>query len=431
MASVIVAAPPATGEMQPLLQIADGLVHRGHAVTMVTASRFGERVAAAGARFVPLPGAADLDDRRLVETFPELLTAEPGPDQWNITFGFLADVIPEEHRQLQDLLEADPDAVLIANSMYLGAWALGLGAPGRRPRRWLTVGCNPLSLSSSDTTPLGPLPPGPDGDAVAAVRAANAQFAASVEPTRRRIEAAVRSVGATQAVPAFFDGLVTVPDAFAALTVPGLEFERSDAPDTLHMVGVLPAPAPSGWTPPAWWSDLDSGRPVVLVTQGTLDNHDLDRLVRPTLDALADDDVLVVAALGRDAEALSGAVPPNARVEAYVPFSALLPHTRVLVTNGGFGGTQLALAAGVPVVVAGDSDDKTLVAARVAARGVGRDLGTGRPSPVAVREAVLGLLGDEHVRQRVSRLADEYARYDALTLVEQLALGAAEPRVRG
>lgn len=302
--------------------------------------------------------------------------------------------------------------------MYLGAWAVGLGAPGHRLRRWLTVGCNPLSLASADTTPLGPLPPGPDGDATAAVRAANAQFAASVEPTRRRIETAIRSVGATEPVPTFFDGLVTVPDVFAALTVPGLGFERRDAPDTLHPVGVLPAPTPSGWTPPAWWDDLDSGRAVVVVTQGTLANHNLGQLIRPTIEALAEENVLVVAALGRGAEALLGPIPSNARVEAFVPFAAILPRTDVFVTNGGFGGTQQALAASTPVVVAGDTDDKTLVAAR----GVGLDLGTATPSTGQLRSAVLGLLGDEQVHQRVTRLAAGYAHHDALTTIQHLAL---------
>ena len=72
MSSIIVAVPPYTGELQPLLQIAGALVERGHAVTVLTGSRFGTRVAAVGARFAPLSGAADFDDRRFVEEFPEV-----------------------------------------------------------------------------------------------------------------------------------------------------------------------------------------------------------------------------------------------------------------------------------------------------------------------------------------------------------------------
>jgi UDP:flavonoid glycosyltransferase YjiC (YdhE family) len=42
----------------------------------------------------------------------------------------------------------------------------------------------------------------------------------------------------------------------------------------------------------------------------------------------------------------------------------LLPHVDAMVTNGGYGGVQQALAHGVPLVVTGDSEDKPEVAAR-------------------------------------------------------------------
>ena len=230
----------------------------------------------------------------------------------------------------------------------------------------------------------------------------------------------MRQLGATAPVPATFEGIVTVPDLFASLTVPGLEFPRSDAPDSLHLVGVLPAPTVADWTPPSWWPELSAERPVIVVTQGTLANDDLGQLVRPTLDALADQDVFVVAALGRDVDALPGAVPANARIEPFVPFGVLLPHTDVFVTNGGFGATQQALAAGVPVVVAGTTEDKPAVAARVTARGVGRDLGTATPEPAQIRGAVLDLLTDAAVRANVDRLAADYGRHDAIGTIEQL-----------
>lgn len=424
MPSIIVAAPPNTGELQPLLQIAGGLVQRGHAVTVVTGSRFGAQVAATGAGFRPLSGAADYDDRRFLEEFPDAATAAPGPDQMNFLFALLGDGIPEEHRLLQELLEADPDAGLVTNSLFFGAWAVGLGAPGRRPRRWVAVGCNPVGVSSDDTGPFGPVPPGPGEDARAANRAVNAAFHAALEPSRRRVEAVVRALGATAAVPPFFDGLITVPEVFASLTVPGLEFARSDDPRSLHLVGVLPAPVPAAdWAPPGWWPDLESGCPVVVVTQGTLANDDLGQLIAPTLDALAEQDVLVVAALGRGVDALAGPVPANARVEEFIPFGALLPHVDVFVTNGGFGATQQALASGIPVVVAGATEDKPMVAARVTAAGVGRDLGTATPTPDQVRDAVLDLLADTGVRANVDRLAAEYARHDPVTTIEHLLTG--------
>ena len=60
---------------------------------------------------------------------------------------------------------------------------------------------------------------------------------------------------------------------------------------------VHPAPTQK-FRPPVWWPKLDSDRPVVHVTQGTVDNADLGRLLQPTIEALADEHVMVVATTG-------------------------------------------------------------------------------------------------------------------------------------
>ena len=84
----------------------------------------------------------------------------------------------------------------------------------------------------------------------------------------------------------------------------------------------------------------------------------------------------------------SGMRQPNAVVERFVPYAALLPHVDVMVSNGGFGSVQLAIANGVPMVVAGTSEDKKEVTAHVGWSGTGINLRTDRPSPKAIAEAV-------------------------------------------
>ena len=311
MAKIIVAAPPVTGELSPLLQLAEGLARRGHHITVVTGSRFRARVENAGLAFTPVTGLADFDDR-LFGDDPERAKLAPGPEMLNYDWVYaFVNPIPDLHAVLQRMLEQDPDQYLICNALWLGALPVALGAPGLRPRRWVAVTAVPLPLSSDDTTFFGPVPAGPGEDQKAANRAANARFAAMMQPTQDRLAAVLRSLGTTKACPVFVDGICTAPDATAALTVPGVEFERSDAPDSVHLVGILPSRA-AGWQPPAWWAELDGSRPVVVVTQGTLANRDLSELVEPTLTGLADLDVTVVAALGRETGALSIPVPPNA-----------------------------------------------------------------------------------------------------------------------
>jgi UDP:flavonoid glycosyltransferase YjiC (YdhE family) len=86
---------------------------------------------------------------------------------------------------------------------------------------------------------------------------------------------------------------------------------------------------------------------VVLVTQGTVSNHDFGQLVIPTLAALADDPdlLVVVSASGRSIDAIRGPVPSNARLASYMPLEWLLPKVDALVTNGGYGTVNQALSA--------------------------------------------------------------------------------------
>jgi UDP:flavonoid glycosyltransferase YjiC (YdhE family) len=419
MSKIIIATPPIPGEVRPLLQLARELAERGHQITFVTGGRFRASVEQFGLTFVPTTGAADFDDRVHNES-PERKQLAPGPQMlnWDWINNFI-NPIPELHAILQRLLEQDPDQYLIANVVWLGAWPTALGAPGLRPRRWINVSAVPLALSSDDTTFFGPVPVPPGEDQKAANRGGNAQFAAMMQPIQDRLNELLASLGASETAP-FIDGVITLPDATAALTVPGYEFERSDAPDSLHLVGLLPTRSASDWQPPIWWKDLDDDRPVVVVTQGTTANRDLSELIEPTLTGLANLDVTVVALLGREVETLSIPIPDNARVAEFVPFDVLLPRTDILITNGGAGGTQQAIAAGVPVIVAGATEDKPANAARVAHHGLGIDLKTGNPTPDAVANATEAVLKDSEIHANVKRLAKVYATHDAISEIEQL-----------
>jgi UDP:flavonoid glycosyltransferase YjiC (YdhE family) len=151
-------------------------------------------------------------------------------------------------------------------------------------------------------------------------------------------------------------------------------------------------------------------------------------LIAPTLEGLANEDVLVVVATGGRAPDSLGlsTVPRNARIGTFLSYPELLPKTSVMVTHGGYGGVQMALAHGVPVVVAGTSEDKPEVATRVAGSGAGINLKTAVPKPEQVRGAVKALIDEARYRERARTLAAEYARYDAVPLaVETIeSLGA-------
>ena len=283
----------------------------------------------------------------------------------------------------------------------------------------------PMGLSSRDTAPNGlGLPP----DASPLGRLRNRALNWAVEHVIfRDVQRHWNHVRAAVGLPAtgwLMDTMHPV-SLYMQPSVPGLEYPRSDLPAQVHFIGMLPAEAPRTWSPPAWWSELDSSRPVVHVTQGTVANA-MPEFIAPTLEGLAGEDVLVVVTTGGRpvAELGLGALPANARIGTFLSYPELFPRTTVMVTNGGFGGVQIALSHGVPLVVAGMTEDKPEVAARVAWSGAGSNLKTATPSPTGAHGRARAL-GRAPVSRGGEALQAEYARYDAVAtgvaLLEQLA----------
>jgi UDP:flavonoid glycosyltransferase YjiC (YdhE family) len=232
------------------------------------------------------------------------------------------------------------------------------------------------------------------------------------QPTLRRLNAVLEELGADPLDFPMFEATVALADTYLQLSVPGLEFPRS-MPSCVKFVGRLPI-IPGQAALPPWADDVDRGRRVVLVTQGTLANHDFSLLVGPTLQALAKEpDILVVATGGgRSIDAIPGPIPDNARLADYLPFEWLLPKVDVLVTNGGYGSVNQALSHGIPIVAAGLTEDKADVNARIAWSGAGIDLKTNNPTPTAIRAAVRRVLDTPDCRGHARRLASEFAGID-------------------
>ncbi|MEW2544904.1 glycosyltransferase [Streptomyces sp. NPDC047002] len=422
MAHIIVAASPIYGHFTPMRAVAADLVRRGHRVTVTTGSVFREAAEATGARFVPLRGRADFDGGALPELFPEMADIPPGPEALGFGLRHLfVDPMPDQHATLQALIaEAGDEPVAVVHETgFTGAWPVLHGAPGVRPAAVTGVGVVPLTISSEDTAPFGlGLPPDSSPEGRQRNRAANKAVQEQVfGSTQAHTVEVLRSTGATGTPPFLLDGMARVPDRFLQLSVASIDYPRGDLPDSVRYIGALPSGAREQGPLPAWWDEVKRAKRVVVVSQGTAANTDFTELVQPSLDALADLDALVVATLGRAAEL--DRVPANARVAEFIPYDLLLPHTDVLVSNGGYGGVQQALGHGVPMVLAGLTEDKTEVTARIAWTGAAVNLATQRPEPAEVRKAVDTVLADPSYRGSAGALAAEYAAHDPFDAIER------------
>lgn len=413
---ILMASTPALGHLNPLLAIARMAQARGDEVVLTTATCLAPRVIEAGVRFEPLAPEADLDLRRIEEFAPERARLPPGPEQ--LTFDFqriFLDPMPAQAATLRSLIAGESPDLVVVDQTFCGSTPLYLDHARPRPPL-ATLGVTFLPLARADGAPMGlGLPPAPDGPTRARYAALGAQVdAVFSDPVRARADRLLAAMDLPPLGARLMEARVAHCDAYLMPTVPGFEYEAPAMPDHVRFIGALPAP-PSPGPLPDWWGDLRSGRRVVLVSQGTVANGDFGQLVEPTLRALADrDDLLVVATTGgRPIDAVAGPVPANARLATFLPFAPLLSKVDVLVTNGGYGTVSMALAAGVPLVVSGRSEDKAEVAARIAWSGVGIDLASEAPSPEAVRDAVSRVLDEPNFRDRAAALSRSFAEVDA------------------
>jgi MGT family glycosyltransferase len=443
MSHFLLPSTPLYGHVTPMLAIGRGLRQRGHRVTVLTGRKYRGAVQAAGLAFLPLPAEADYDDADLDAWLPgrERHKGRLAAGRYDI-IGMFVRPLPAQHRALTQALAAGTIDAVVCEAAFLGVLPLLLTVPAGRRVPVVGVSATPLSVTSVDCAPFGS---GLDPGSSAHTRRRN-RFINSVlhrgplKPIQAAVDAALASVGAPPAVGNFFDQ-VTQFDLTFQLAVAGIEYPRRELPPTVRFVGPLPPPTPVDTMLPPWWGDLDAGKPVVHVTQGTMDNVDLGKLVAPTMRGLAGDDVLVVASTGHRPlpdllELMGGRLPDNARAAEFLPYDQLLPRTDVVVSNGGFGGVQQALSHGLPLVVAGATEDKPEVAARVAWCGAGVNLRTGAPAPRRIRRAVRTVLTEPHYRAAAQRLQLEVAeqRDPVVVIAETLedlvpSSGAEPPRV--
>jgi UDP:flavonoid glycosyltransferase YjiC (YdhE family) len=334
---------------------------------------------------------------------------------------------PAQQAGLQQAVRDFQPDVVVGDDMIFGLLPMLLGPRASRPPVVL-CGTSILHSTRDDGAPhfLG-LPP-------ARTQAKRDEYAAIAreydrvlnEPVARRLNGILARFGVGPLSMGLFDSVVELADAYLQLTVPSFEFPRK-LPPSVHFVGT-PAIIPNQAPLPPWAGDLDGARKTILVTQGTVANHDFGLLVAPALAALADEpDLLVVVTTGgRPVDAIPGSIPPNARLASYLPFEWMLRRTNVFVTNGGYGSVNQAMSFGIPIVSAGLTEDKADVNARIAWSGVGINLATNEPAPQTLREAVRAVLDQSSYRVRAASMANEFAKLDTRSEILRIINGAAK-----
>jgi MGT family glycosyltransferase len=391
-----------------MLAVAQHLKSVGHNVTFNTSENFRGKVESTGIRFVAMTGKANYDYRRLNDLQQDSNLSD-ADQQLHVLRTWLVETIPDQHQVIQQILRETATHLLLVDTGLWGSFPILLGPREERPP---VIGCgvNPMMLRSRDSGMISPPANTPEGREILEE---DQRIRAALQPLGDAIDSIMRPYGVPVLPDFFLDCHYLLPDIFLQFTAEALEFPRSAMPDTIRFIGPILPSQSAEFEEPDWWTELDGSRPVVLVTQGTLANHDFNEVIQPALLGLADENVTVIVAAGRsDTQTL--VVPGNARVASFIPFDRLLPKVDVFVTNGGYGAVNHAFSLGVPIVVAGETEDKNMVAARVGWTGAGINLKTRYASAEEIRHAVRTILTTKKYRDEAQRLRANFSQYNAL-----------------
>lgn len=424
MAKFLVGSTALTGHIAPLAPIVRELTRRGHEVLWYTGSVYQHTVEDAGATYLPMRFAADDSFIPVNERFPQRARLTGIASLlFDIRNLFAAESVGH-FLDLEDIASKYPvDAIVTDTGFLAGGW---LSEHSGLP--WAAFNPFAVNISGENIPPfgLGIVPPRTRFERIRYALEQSTRWKDLYQDTTALVDRLRQRVGLPETGQVFWDRSLS-PYLYMQGSIKGLEYERDDLPRQFHFIGPTVSQADqSTFTPPPWWGDLRQYGRTILVTQGTLSTNP-EQLLLPTIRALTRRNALVIATTGGAPvdELAQFGLPRNCRVAEFLPFHHVLPHIDVMVTNGGYNGVQLALSHGIPLVVAGATEDKLEVNARIRWTGAGIDLGTATPKREAIGNAVLSILTDNQYLQRARALSREFRAHDgAVTgadLLEQLA----------
>jgi len=408
MARFLITTGSEDGHVAPSLPIVQKLVERSHEVAWLTGRKYEGRIKAIGAKFHPLPEKTD-------SSLTDMYVFHPGLKEltglaqikYYIKHIFL-DACEPEIEVLDTIIANFPADVLVGDTITFFTFFKSeiSGIPSAM------ISLLPLALPDKNVAPFGlGLTPGESFFPKARNRFLNLLVNhVLLRDVTQYANTTRQKLGLPRLDGPFFPAMFQIPDLIMHISTPAFEYPRSNLPENLHFIGPILKEKELTYQQPAWWDDLCGVAPVILVNQGTIATN-LQDLVIPTIEGLQSEPMLIIAVPVKEGQI--GKIPPNVRVEPFIPFEHLLPHVDVMITNGGYGGVQMALAHGIPLIVAGDTDDKMEVAARVEWSKTGINLKKQRPTADEIKYAVRKILDNPIYGDNAKRIQSDFSQYNA------------------
>ena len=374
---ILFATMPFDGHFSPLTSIAMHLKEQGHDVRWYAGPSYASKLASLGIPHFPFQRAREVSGENIADVFPERARLK-GPKllSFDMEQVFVAPV-ERPYRDILDVHATFPfDALFCDPGLYASKLvAEKLGVPV------YAVGVGPF-IGAAPPPFFGLKPARTIVDKLVH-RIARALLNSSMGRGVKTYNRLLASEGLPPVTVAeWFDLSHRCATYYFQSGVPGFDYPRCNLPGNVKFVGPV-LPFRKGRVMPV---DLEAKlrgyQTVIVVSQGTVDNTDAEKLFVPALEALKGGSHLVIATTGgKNTDELRRRYPEaNVVIEDFVDFDLLFEHADLFICNGGYGSILLALRNGVPVLSAGVREGKNDINARIDYFGFGIDLKTERPT---------------------------------------------------
>lgn len=379
---IIVATIGSRGDVQPYINLCQGLVAAGHEVTLATNPTLCTLVETHGVRSVPVGPPVDMAEAgaRLME------------QSFNNMWIGLIRVMQLGARLVQ---EAYPDVLAVcrgADLVVTSDTGSGIAEAEKLGLPWISITLQPGRIASARPDPslvdrwiwpvLGRI------------------FIAPTNRFRRRVGA-----------PPAKDITDLMSKRMILLPVSQhVEPRNPNWPAVVHQTGYWYARPQSGWSPPEdLVRFLDAGDPPVAVSLGvmSLSGKKSRDGARAILQALRDAKVRAVIQ-GWEADLQDLDRPETVFYTGSLPHDWLFGQVRAVIHHGGFGTTAAVLRSGVPGIVIPHIIDQFAWAQKVFDLGVSpRFITRGQLTAPKLCDAIVKAVGDTEMRQRAQILGNK------------------------
>ncbi|QMW05007.1 glycosyltransferase [Spirosoma foliorum] len=420
---ILIATMPLDGHLNPLTGLAKHLQSLGHDVRWYTGPSYKDKICKLGIPFYPFRKTREINQLNLDTEFPERLlmkgTIKRLRFDLNNVFFLRA---PELVSDVKAIYGEFPFDLILCDAAFTGGPILQklLNVP------LVSIGIGPLGESSKGLPPSG-LGIEPSSTLLGRLKQDMLRYLVTkflLKPCTDVYNQVLIDHGQKPTGEFVFDALTREPDLYLQSGTPGFEYSRPDMSPNIRFVGPL-LPYQSGSRHPfRHTAKIQQHKRVILVTQGTVE-RDPKKIIIPTLEAFKDDSqtLVIVTTGGSRTEELRAKYPQsNVIIDDFIDFNSVMPFADVYVTNGGYGGTMLALQHGLPLVAAGVHEGKNEITARIGYFKVGINLKTETPTAAKIRKSIEKVLSDPYYRINVQRLGAEFKQYATNSLCEKYIL---------